>query len=72
MDSVRAWLSALGLGQYAEAFERNDVDARGGDAADGVGRQGMSARADHGFLTTTRCAVREITSIGSASASACW
>ena len=25
MDSIRAWLSELGLSQYAEAFERNDV-----------------------------------------------
>ena len=25
MDDVRAWLSKLGLSQYAEAFEHNDV-----------------------------------------------
>jgi len=25
MDDVKAWLSKLGLSQYAEAFEHNDV-----------------------------------------------
>ena len=25
MDSIKAWLSELGLSQYAEAFESNDV-----------------------------------------------
>lgn len=27
MSEIRRWLEALGLGQYAEAFERNDIDA---------------------------------------------
>ena len=27
MTSVRQWLDSLGLGQYADAFERNDIDA---------------------------------------------
>src|SRR6516164_4496609 len=27
MSAVRDWLEAIGLGQYAEAFEANDIDA---------------------------------------------
>jgi hypothetical protein len=26
MSAVRNWLEAIGLGQYAEAFEANDID----------------------------------------------
>ena len=26
MSAVRHWLEAIGLGQYAEAFEANDID----------------------------------------------
>ena len=26
MSAVRAWLEAIGLGQYADAFEANDID----------------------------------------------
>ena len=26
MSRVRRWLAAIGLGQYADAFETNDID----------------------------------------------
>jgi hypothetical protein len=26
MSAVRHWLEAIGLGQYADAFEANDID----------------------------------------------
>ena len=28
MSEIRKWLEAIGLGQYAEAFEANDIDSR--------------------------------------------
>ena len=26
MSEIRKWLEAIGLGQYADAFETNDID----------------------------------------------
>ena len=27
MSAIRDWLEAIGLGQYADAFEANDIDS---------------------------------------------